>query len=87
MQIMRRAIDVSMGGVRVYSDIELETGEEIKMELFLPDGEAVEFTCRVAWIERLPAKSPAKFDVGLSFVDVDPAARSALQTVLAPADD
>jgi hypothetical protein len=87
MQIMRRAIDVSMGGVRVFSDIELETGEELKMELFLPDGEAVDFTCRVAWIERLPEGAPAKFDVGLSFVHADPEARRALQTVLAPADD
>ena len=87
MQIMRRAIDVSMGGVRVFSDIELETGEELKMELFLPNGEPVEFTCRVAWIERLGEGSPAKFDVGLSFVDADPEARRALQTVLAPDDE
>jgi hypothetical protein len=87
VQIMRRAIDVSMGGVRVYSDLELETGDELKMELFLPDGHPVEFTCRVAWIERLPKDAPAKFDVGLSFVDADEKSRRALQSVLAPPDD
>ena len=87
VQIMRRAIDVSMGGVRVFSDIALEIGEELKMELFLPDGASAEFTCRVAWIEHLPEGAAAKFDVGLSFVDADPAAKKALQSVLAPPDD
>ena len=87
MQITRRAIDVSMGGVRVFSDIALEIGEELKVELFLPDGNAVEFTCRVAWIEKLPGNAAAKFDVGLTFVDADPIAKNALQTVLAPPDD
>jgi hypothetical protein len=44
LQIMQKAIDVSVGGVRVYSDMELEKGELLMLELFLPDGVTVAFS-------------------------------------------
>ena len=86
LQIMHQAIDVSMGGVRVYSDMEVEKGEQLKLELFLPDGVTIGFTGKVVWLERLPAGSPARFDVGLMFLDVTAEARRLLMTVLAPLD-
>jgi hypothetical protein len=36
------------------------------------------------WIERLPQGAPARFDVGLMFLDVDPDARRLPMTGLAP---
>ncbi len=81
---MHKAVDVSLGGVRVYSDMEVEKGEVLKLEMFLPDGITVAFTGRVVWLERMPLGSPARFDVGLMFQDVSAEARRLLMTVLAP---
>ena len=61
------SIDVSRGGVRVYSDEKLEIGDRLTMELFLKDQSAT-FDAEVAWIEALEAGAPGKYDVGLKFL-------------------
>ena len=61
----REPVDVSLGGVRIYSDDELRIGELLKMEFFLADVPPVTYTAEVKWIERLPDGAPARFDVGL----------------------
>jgi hypothetical protein len=75
-------IDVSLGGVRVYSDLELQIGERLTMELFLKGQPSVHFDAEVAWIEPLAPGAPGKFDVGLKFVHVDPEAEALLAKVL-----
>ncbi len=68
----RRTADVSLGGMRLFAD------------LYLP-GE-IEITCRVevVWIEELPEGAPARFDVGVKFVDIGPQDRERLALVLKP---
>jgi hypothetical protein len=83
----REPIDVSLGGVRIYSDDELRVGELLKMEFFLPDVDPVTYTAEVVWIERLGAGAPARFDVGLKFVQLDPAALKLLVQVLGPEEE
>jgi hypothetical protein len=77
------AVDVSMGGVRIYSDLELKVGEMMKLELFLRDVPPVTYTAEVVWIEPL-AGGPARFDVGLKFVELEPSAVELLMKVLGP---
>jgi c-di-GMP-binding flagellar brake protein YcgR len=61
------SIDVSRGGVRVYSDEILAIGDRLTMELFLKDQSAT-FDAEVAWIEALEPGAPGKYDVGLKFL-------------------
>jgi len=80
----RRALDVSLGGLRIYADDPPETGDRLELELYLPD--QTELTCivEVVWIDDLPEGSPARHDVGVKFVTIHPDDRERLQTVLEP---
>ena len=67
----RRAVgDISLGGVRVYTDDEHDEGEHLELELFLPDGNTVTLDTKVVWIDALPNAQPAKYEVGLRFIDI-----------------
>ena len=80
----REPVDVSLGGVRIYSDEEMHVGSLLKMEFFLPDVEPVTYTAEVVWIEALAADAPAKYDVGLKFIQLEPGALQLLLQVLGP---
>ncbi len=80
----RQAVDVSLGGIRIYSDDPLQLGELFKMEFFVPDTPPVTYTAEVVWIEPLEEGAPARFDVGLRFVQLEPAAMALLMRVLGP---
>jgi hypothetical protein len=83
----REPVDVSLGGVRIFSDDPMRVGELLKMEFFLADVPPVTYTAEVVWIEQLPAGSPARFDVGLKFIQLEPEALSLLARVLGPPED
>jgi PilZ domain len=83
----REPVDVSLGGVRIFSDDPLRVGELLKMEFFLPDIPPVTYTAEVVWIEPLPPASPARFDVGLKFIQLEPDALQLLTKVLGPPED
>jgi hypothetical protein len=78
------ALDVSLGGVRIYSDEKYKVGSLLKLELFLEGGSPLTYTAEVVWIEALPKDAPARFDVGLKFVDLRPDALALLSGVLGP---
>jgi c-di-GMP-binding flagellar brake protein YcgR len=80
----REAVDISLGGVRVYSDDAYRVGRLVKMEFFVDGGPPVTYTARVVWIEALPADGPARYDIGLKFVDLSPQALEFLNSVLGP---
>ena len=84
----RQPIDVSLGGVRIYSDEQLKIGELLKMEFFTKDSPPLTYTAEVVWIEPLQgpagAAPPARFDVGLKFLYLEPSALKALLRVLGP---
>jgi hypothetical protein len=73
-----------MGGVRVFSDDRYGVGEYVKLEFFAEGIEPFTYTAEVVWIDPLPKGSPAKFDVGLKFVDLAPEALEALARMLGP---
>jgi len=80
----REAVDISLGGVRVYSDDRHRPGALVKMEFFVEGCPAVTYTAEVVWIEELPPGSVAKYDLGLKFVDLSPEALGFLTSVLGP---
>ena len=83
----REPVDVSLGGIRIYSDDALKVGELLKMEFFLPDTPPVTYTAEVVWVEALEKGAPARFDVGLKFIQLEPAALALLMRVLGPEGD
>jgi hypothetical protein len=78
----REPVDISLGGVRVYSDDAYRVGQLVKMEFFGESVPLVTYTAEVVWIEALAAGAPARFDVGLKFVDLSPEALQLLSGML-----
>ncbi len=67
--IPRRVNDVSLGGLRCYSDDEFPAGKRLELELFFTDGRSATLLAEVVWTEALPAGAPARFDVGMRYLD------------------
>lgn len=78
----QRISNLSLGGVRVYSDQRLYVGERLELEFFLPDGTTVEAKAKVVWIKEMPPGSEAVYDVGMEFVGLSEGAMEKLKTVL-----
>ena len=73
--------DVSLGGIRVYTDDLHRIGDRLELELWLPDGTGLTLDSTVVWVDELGGL-PAKFEVGLQFVDVAQKDFERLQVVL-----
>jgi c-di-GMP-binding flagellar brake protein YcgR len=83
----REPVDVSLGGIRIFSDEALRVGELLKMEFFLPDVPPVTYTAEVVWVETLTGDAPARYDVGLKFIQLEPDALKLLLKFLGPPED
>ena len=77
-----KPVDVSLGGMRMYSDDAFEIGARFELEVLVRDEGPVEFDVRVVWLEVLPAGAPARYDVGLEFLELSDAARHHLGVLL-----
>jgi c-di-GMP-binding flagellar brake protein YcgR len=74
--------DVSLAGMRVFSDETFGLGNKLELDVLLPDESVVRCWAEVVWLDELPAGAEAKFDVGLKFTDMAPADIERLATVL-----
>ncbi len=77
-----KAQDISLGGVRVYTDDKHKPGDRLELELWLPDGESITLDTAVVWVDALEKSEPARFEVGLKFVDVAQNDLARLEAVL-----
>jgi hypothetical protein len=75
---------MSLGGLRIYSDERFPIGDTMKLEVFAPDGAPVTLTAEVVWVAELAPGSPAKFDLGLKFTQLDPSLMQFLGKLLGP---
>jgi c-di-GMP-binding flagellar brake protein YcgR len=82
----RRAADVSQGGMRLYADEAPGVGERLEIELFLPDESEMLCRVEVVWVDELGEGEPARYDVGVKFVDVSAEAQARLSVVLTAAE-
>ena len=73
--------NISLGGIRIYSDEHLKEGKRLELELFLPSGKSVEAIAKVVWSRELPSDSEARYDVGLEFISLPPNAADELKKI------
>ncbi len=78
----RRIYDISLGGIRIYSDEQLREDDQLEIELLLPNGQRIIATARVAWINKLHPDEDVRFDVGLEFINLPANAAQELKYVL-----
>jgi c-di-GMP-binding flagellar brake protein YcgR len=77
--LRQRVSNISLGGVRLYSDERYEIGQTLDLELFFPNDVSGKVTAIVRWIKELPPGSGAVYDVGLEFLELpDDAVREQL---------
>ena len=70
--IHRRALDVSLGGLRAYSDEPYRVGTRLELELLLRETAHALVLAEVVWVQPLAPGAPALFDVGLRYVVASP---------------
>ncbi|HSR53807.1 MAG TPA: PilZ domain-containing protein [Acidobacteriota bacterium] len=63
--------DLSGGGLRFETDLELEAGDELHLRLVLPEANPIEVSARVVWCQSVEAEGQAILVGGLEFVDID----------------
>lgn len=78
----RRVSDLSLGGVRIFSDEQLDVGGRLELEFMLPDGSTVKAMAKVTWIKEMPEGKEAMYDVGMEFIKLSASATEKLKTVL-----
>jgi sugar transferase (PEP-CTERM/EpsH1 system associated) len=76
-------MDVSLGGVRVYSDERVKVGATLDLELLLPGEPGIGFLARVMRVDALPEGGPARFDVALEFLHLSREAQTRLAARMA----
>ena len=81
----RNTRDISLGGMCVFSDELFGVGERLDLDVLLPDGSAVRCWAEVVWARPVEGETPARWEVGLMFTDMDPADIQRLASVLTPA--
>ena len=84
---LSRTVNVSMGGARVFSDERMKLGTKLNLELMPEPDLSVQVLARVAWIDELQEGAPARFDVGLEFLDVPEEMVSRLAAILQRDED
>ena len=78
----RKSAEPALGGLRSYSDDALKPGRLLEMDVFLPDGVTATALVEVEWCDPLPRGVPARFDVGMRFVQIARSERVRLESVL-----
>jgi c-di-GMP-binding flagellar brake protein YcgR len=78
----RSVLNMSLGGVRIDCDENLDIGQMLELEFFLPNGISIEVSAKVVWIKRLPPGSEAFYDVGMEFQRLSEVAVLELDAVL-----
>ena len=63
-------VNMSLGGIRIFSNVYFKRGRRMEIELLLPGGHSVIAAVRVVWINVFPKDSDANFDVGLEFIQL-----------------
>jgi len=78
----RQVPDISVGGMRIYSNKYYAVGETLNIELSLPSGQTSVAITHVAWIEAYPKDADAVYELGLEFIYLPFAAARELESVL-----
>lgn len=68
----QETVDISRGGIRIYSDQYLAVDEHLSVQFFVPGNETVTSTATVAWVREIASKkaSQIKYEIGLKFIAI-----------------
>jgi c-di-GMP-binding flagellar brake protein YcgR len=61
-------LDISPGGLRMYSEQKVKLGKRLELMITLSDGRIIECEGQVVWVKALPSGSPARYDIGVGFL-------------------
>jgi len=50
----RKISDISLGGIRIFSNERIRKGKRLEIELFLPQGQSMTVKAQVVWIRPFP---------------------------------
>ncbi len=78
--------NLSLQGVRIYSDEHLDVGQTLELEFYFPNGMTLEVIARVVWIKKQMPGSRGLYDVGMEFINLSEAAQKELSAVLEETD-
>ncbi len=70
MHHKRNTQDISLGGMRVFSDENFSVADRLDLDVLLPDGSAVRVWAEVVWVRELEPGGLSRFEVGLKFTDI-----------------
>jgi c-di-GMP-binding flagellar brake protein YcgR len=76
-------IDVSLGGMRLWLDDPIEPGDQLELDLTLPEGPPLFCTAEVVWVIAAADGAPARHDVGVRFVRIREGDKARLAKLLA----
>ena len=63
-------INISLGGIRIYSNDKFKLGKRLEIELLLPNDTVLRCITKVVGQNPLPEGSAGKYETGLQFLDV-----------------
>ncbi|MBA4393367.1 MAG: hypothetical protein C0407_07425 [Desulfobacca sp.] len=86
LKARQRIGNVSLGGLKIYSDQLFKPEARLEIEIFLPDNQSLVEIVRVVWIKELPPNSEALYDLGLEFIRLTPEDAQKIQMVLESTD-
>jgi PilZ domain len=66
----RNTQNISLGGMRVYTDEDFPLGTKLDIDVLMPDQTALRCWATVVWKAELEPGGPARYDVGLRFTDL-----------------
>ena len=68
--IKGQTANISLAGMRIYSNKPFKKGQALEIELLLPSGNSLKAIVRIVWISAMPPGSEALYDVGLEFLNI-----------------
>jgi hypothetical protein len=82
LQPRKKIGNISLGGLRIYSDQLYKLKDRLEIEIFLPDQKSIIEVVQVVWIKALPPDGEALYDLGVEFIRLAPENVLRLQAVL-----
>ena len=70
--------DISLVGLRMYSDIRFEAGKVLFLEIIVPGHLPIKCHAKVVWEDKFEGGNDAEYDMGLEYLDISDTDRSFL---------
>jgi c-di-GMP-binding flagellar brake protein YcgR len=78
----RQISNISLAGIRIFSDDPLKKNDRFEIEIFLPSKQSIVANVRIVWIKELPPDFDSLYDVGLEFISLSDNAWNELNTII-----